>query len=83
MDTLVAFVLILIGIVLVVVNYFKNDKGCNNVPVVVYKPVYEDIYEAQWSSSNFPSHVYNKLFNESTPWVGGFKIGDGKTVIKK
>lgn len=44
-------------------------------------PVYLQILDSQFDQQNSPRKVHRDLFNESTPWLHGRGLGDGKTVL--
>jgi hypothetical protein len=38
--------------------------------------------DVQFGSENYPSEIYKDIFTESSPWIGGFGLGSGKTIVE-
>lgn len=74
--------LLVIGIVLVAVSWVKADLKCPP-PKIVYRYVPKHTLDIQFSEvDNKPSILYQNMFTSSSPWIGGFDMGNGKTYIK-
>lgn len=37
--------------------------------------------DVQFGVDNFPSKVHDDMFARSSPWIGGYDIGSGKTYV--
>lgn len=80
-------ILILIGIIVVLsiiiyMMYITPDEKCQETRVVE-KIATKNPLDIQFSRDNFPSSVHNEMFIKSTPWIGGYGLGMGKTYIRK
>ena len=71
--------LLIVGIVLVVISWLRADLKCP-APTVIYRYVPTNTLDIQFGNDNNPSQIYADMFNQSSPWIGGTTIGDGKTV---
>jgi hypothetical protein len=80
MDIIVVLLLI-VGIVLVTISWLKSELNCPP-PQIVYRYVPKHTLDVQFSDSeNNPSEVFKDMFTKSTPWIGGFDLGSGKTYV--
>lgn len=43
----------------------------------------ENMLDIQFSEANRPLVVYKDMFTKSAPWIGGYDIGIGKTIISQ
>ena len=43
----------------------------------------ENILDYQFSDDNRPLVIHKDMFTKSSPWIGGYDIGIGKTIISK
>ena len=78
MDVFIMLFLI-IGIVLVSVSWLRADLQCPP-PKVIYRYVPKHTLDIQFSEDdNLPSKIFADLFEKSSPWLGGYDIGSGKT----
>ncbi len=66
-------------LIIAIVSYFKECPE----PKIVYRDVVVDQREYLYSDANLPSNVYKDLFIESSPWIGNFKLGNGRTFLQK
>jgi hypothetical protein len=76
------FILILftIGLVLVIISWIRADLKCP-VPKIIYRYVPKHTLDVQFSNTdNNPSQIYSDIFNKSSPWIGGYALGEGKTI---
>ena len=48
-------------------------------PKIIYRMVPKHTLDVQFGKENYPSEIYLDLFNESSPWIGGYTLGTGKT----
>jgi hypothetical protein len=61
-----------------------NPKSIECPPQqVIYQQVPENILDMQYSKENRPSNIYLDMFNKSSPWIGGFTIGNKAFVSDK
>lgn len=79
MDVIVMIMLV-IGIVLVSMSWLKSELQCPP-PKIVYRYVPKHTLDVQFGDDNNPSDIYKDMFTKSSPWIGGFTIGNGKTYI--
>lgn len=47
------------------------------------KNEHENLLDIQFSRENMPLVVYRDMFTKSAPWIGGYDIGIGKTIISQ
>ena len=50
-------------------------------PSIIYKYIPENVIDKQFDSENFPSKIYTEMFVKSSPWIGGYHLGSGKSVV--
>ena len=77
MDVIVFF-LIFVGFGLVIMSWLKSDLQCP-APKVIYRYVPKHMLDVQFGDENNPSVIYNDMFTQGTPWIGGYQIEKGKT----
>lgn len=71
----------IIGLVLVLISWLRADLKCPP-PKIIYKYISKNILDTQFSDTdNKPSEIHSDMFIKSSPWIGGYSIGDGKTVF--
>jgi hypothetical protein len=79
--TLFLIMLILISLIAMFISY----SGCNSGKTMPkqYEMQEEDIIplDLQFSDQNRPSLIHKDMFNESSPWIGGYQLGIGKTYV--
>lgn len=81
MDILVIS-LIIIGLVLVVISWVKGELECPP-PKIIYRYIPKHTLDVQFGEENYPSDIYKDMFVKSSPWIGGYDLGSGKTYIKE
>lgn len=74
--------LLIIGLISIIYSWIKTDTKCPE-PKVIYKLVPKHTLDVQFGKENYPSDIYLDMFNESSPWLGGYKLGIGKTYIQE
>ncbi len=80
---IIVLVLLIFGIILITI-YILNLKSVECPPQqVIYKPVSENLLDIQFSKENRPSDIHFDMFNKSSPWIGGFTIGNKAYVSDK
>ncbi len=70
---------ILLGIVILLVLYIFLSSPSPRVVYKQTKPTSQLDYT--YSDANLPSNVYLDLFSKSTPWIGDFVLGSGRTYV--
>jgi hypothetical protein len=69
------------GLVFIAVSWAKADLHCPP-PKIVYRTVPKHTLDVQFGDpDNNPSVVYEDMFTKSSPWIGGFDLGSGKTLV--
>jgi hypothetical protein len=81
MDILIAS-LILIGVILIIISWIKGDMECPP-PKIIYRYIPKHTLDVQFGEENYPSEIYKEMFVKSSPWIGGYDLGSGKTYIKE
>ena len=80
---IIVLILLIIGIIMIT-NSILNQKPIECPPQkVIYQPVAENLLDIQYSKENSPSNIYLDMFNKSSPWIGGFTIGNKAFVSDK
>ena len=70
----IIFVLLIIGIISIVIAYFESTFICS--PKIIYKYVPKNYLDIQFDDENVPSEIYKDMFTKSSPWIGGFSLGN-------
>ena len=80
---IIVLILLIIGIITITISIL-NPKSIECPPQqVIYQPVAENLLDIQYSKQNRPSDIYLDMFNKSSPWIGGFTIGNKAFVSDK
>lgn len=79
MDFFVVLLLV-VGVVLVTVSVLKSELKCPP-PKVIYRLVPKHTLDVQFGDDNLPSEIHKDMFTESSPWIGGYQLGSGKTLV--
>jgi hypothetical protein len=79
---LVIFFLIIVGVGLATLSWLKADLQCPPSKVI-YRYVPKHPLDVQFGEENKPSVIYNDMFTQGPPWIGGYQIGSGKTFVVK
>jgi hypothetical protein len=74
----VVIILLTIGLTLIIISQFKCYCP---PPKTVYQVVPKHPLDVQFDDRNKPSEIFNDMFTKSTPWIGGYDLGSGKTYI--
>jgi len=53
--------------------YIEHDKNEKTAEV--------NTLDVQFGADNYPSKVHDDMFAKSSPWIGGYDIGNGKTYV--
>lgn len=78
---IIVLLLLVIGIIFVSISWLKSELKCPP-PKIVYRYVPKHTLDVQFGNENYPSEIYKDLFTESSPWLGGFGLGSGKTIVE-
>jgi hypothetical protein len=65
---------------LLMMSWLKADLQCPP-PKVIYRYVPKHTLDVQFGEENKPSVIYNDMFTQGPPWIGGYQIGYGKTQV--
>ena len=75
-------IMLIIGLSLVIVSWLKGELNCPP-PRVIYRFVPKHTLDVQFGEENRPSEIFDNMFSKSSPWIGGYDLGDGKTFVPK
>ena len=70
-------IIIVLSIIIYIMRVIPNEE-CPETRIIE-KVVTKNPLDIQFSRDNFPSSVHNEMFVKSTPWIGGYGLGIGKT----
>lgn len=75
-------ILLIFGIICIIFTFInrKSDSEYKCKPKIIYKYVPENLLDIQFGDKNNPSDIYNDMFTSSSPWIGGFGLGN-KTFV--
>jgi len=48
-------------------------------PQIIYRYIPKHTLDVQFGDENNPSTIYRDMFTSSSPWIGGYTMGIGKT----
>lgn len=78
MDVIIS-TLLFIGITLLLIYWLKSELVCPPQEIL-YIPVPVHPLDLQFDEeNNKPSEIHGDMFTKSTPWIGGYDLGYGKT----
>lgn len=83
MDIFIVLILLTIGIIMIIISILNPKSIECPQQQVIYQQVPENILDMQYSKENRPSNIYLDMFNKSSPWIGGFTIGNKAFVSDK
>lgn len=72
---IIVLLLLIIGITFVIISWVKSDLQCPP-PKIVYRYVPKHELDVQFGSENQPSEIFKDMFTKSSPWIGGFGLGN-------
>jgi hypothetical protein len=75
-EVLLIIVLLSLILLFIVMNFFKECPE-----KIIYRDKQFDSLAYMYSNNNLPSKLYAREFSESSPWIGGFRLGSGKTFL--
>lgn len=76
---IIILLLLVFGVIFVTISWARSELRCPP-PKVIYRYVPKHTLDVQFGEENNPSEIYRDMFNQSSPWIGGFKIGN-KTFV--
>lgn len=77
---LVLFIILLFILMMCIMIMIMYPEKCE--PKVIYMAADEQqLLDLQFSKENLPTIIYRDMFAQSSPWIGGYQLGDGKTYI--
>lgn len=80
----VEILMLIIGIIFIIYSWIKIDINTKcPEPKIIYKLVPKHSLDVQFGKENYPSDIYLDMFNESSPWIGGYGLGIGKTYTQE
>lgn len=78
---IVVLLLLIVGLTMVIFSWVRADLHCPP-PKIIYRTIDKPTLDTQFGPDNYPSEVYKDMFTKSSPWIGGYEMGSGKTFIK-
>ena len=72
---IVVLLLLIIGMVSIIVSWLKSDLKCPP-PKIIYRYIPKHTLDVQFGEENVPSEIYKDMFTKSTPWIGGYGLGN-------
>ena len=72
---IIVLLLLVIGIAFVAVSWARADLRCPP-PKIVYRYIPKHTLDVQFGDSNVPSEIYKDMFTKSSPWIGGYGLGN-------
>ena len=70
----IVFVLLIIGILSITIAWIQSLVVCSSK--VIYKYIPQNYLDIQFDNENVPSEIYKVMFAKSSPWIGGFSLGN-------
>jgi hypothetical protein len=80
LSDIIIIILLMSSFTLWMINVNKKCSIDKKPPIIIYKTRPE--LDLQFDSSNFPSIVYEKMFNYPNIWQGGYNLDSSKTINK-
>lgn len=75
-------ILLIIIVIIMYVIISMLPKNCPEQKIIKIVETKNPL-DIQFSRENFPSKVHNEMFIKSTPWIGGYGLGIGKTYVRR
>lgn len=72
---IVILLLLITGMVSIIVSWIKSDLKCPP-PKIIYRYIPKHTLDVQFGDSNVPSEIYKDMFTKSSPWIGGYGLGN-------
>lgn len=84
LETPILFLIVLLITVMIctLILIFEPDIKIPEANVID-QSVPEVILDTQFSEKNVPSIIYQDMFTQNSPWIGGYQLGNGKTYMMK
>lgn len=77
---IIILLLIVIGIVFVSISWAKSEVRCPP-PKIIYRYIPKHTLDVQFGNENVPSEIFKDMFLKSSPWIGGFGLGNKTFII--
>ena len=77
---IILVLIIVVGVTFVSIHFLKSELICEP-PKVIYKYIPQNTLDVQFGEENKPSEILSDMFVKSSPWIGGYEMGSGKTYI--
>jgi hypothetical protein len=78
----ILLLLLIIGITFVATAFVKAQSKCPP-PKIIYRYIPKNTLDVQFGEDNNPSDIYKDMFLKSNPWIGGYTLGDKKTIVNE
>jgi hypothetical protein len=72
---IIIILLLVIGVAFVSVSWARADLKCP-APKIVYRYIPKHTLDVQFGTDNNPSEIFKDMFTKSSPWIGGFGMGN-------
>jgi hypothetical protein len=84
MEIKIETLLLIVGLFFIIYSWRKTEKIIETPdPKIIYKLVPKHGLDVQFGNENYPSNIYLDMFNQSSPWIGGYGLGIGKTYTQE
>lgn len=80
--TILILIAIVVGVSMLLIQFIKSELTCPE-PKVIYRYIPRHTLDVQFGNENKPSVIFEDMFTKSTPWIGGYDMGKGKTLLEK
>lgn len=77
---IIVLILLIIGIMSVSASWMKAELRCPP-PKIIYRYIPKHTLDVQFGEENKVSEVLKDMFVDSSPWIGGNEMGNGKTYV--
>lgn len=71
----IVLLLLIIGVAFVTISWARADLKCPP-PKIIYRYIPKHTLDIQFGTENTPSEIYKDMFVKSSPWIGGFSLGN-------
>lgn len=72
---IIVFLLLIVGMAFIIVSWVRSDLKCPP-PKIVYRYIQGVPLDTQFGEDNQPSEIFKDMFTKSSPWIGGFGLGN-------
>lgn len=77
-NLIIAVILFVIGLASIVTLRYRTTTKCPD-KIIEYKYISQSDLDNQFSKSNFPSEIYNDMFNTNPTFDNRYRLDYGKT----